>query len=415
MRLTGYLRMPILVSIILVISLALSNFAYTYTQASFSIPATGQLQYPKWPICSICMFPYDDYYSQKGTDTKLDEIKERLPEVNYIEIRTYWQPDPDNPDNMTYTSGNTGYLGTPINSWAELEAAVSKIRSRNMNVILWACKYWSAPWPNPSNWTVWLQNYAKYGKMVAEWAQSRQIPIFVFGVEYDEFISGYSLLGSNYTTQWNNVISEIRSAYSGKVVFGFNWWHSPLHWDTIYNQSSWIENLDFIQVDSFVSLGKNLYDDSPYINATEIAKWWNPSIQNLIGNWTDSRFGPHWNYAQMYEQLSNKYGKKIIINVGYRNDNGTNTMPWTNVPLHDMYGNEIPGSGPDVKEMCDCWEAFFLTWANSSVIVGVDLEHYTRSDSNGRNGSFRNKYDSTRGIYVWQIIHSHLVTFGSAH
>ena len=417
MRLTGYLRTPILISIILVISISLSNFAYTYTQASFVIPATGQLRYPKWAIRSVCIFPYDDYYSQKGTDTKLDEIRERLPEVNCIEIRTYWQPDPNNPDNMTYTGGNTGYLGTPINSWAELETVLPKIRSRDMDVILWACKYWNAPQPNPSNWTIWFQNYAKYAKMVAEWAQSHQIPIFVFGAEYDDWISDYSLLGSNYTAQWINLVSEIRSVYSGKVVYGFNWWYSSIHWNTIYNQSSWIANLDYVQIDTFVSLGINRYDyiNGKRVNATEIAKWWNPSIQDLIGNWTDSRFGPHWNYVQMYEQLSSKYGKKIIINIGYRNNNGTNTMPWTNVPLHDMYGNEIPGSGPDVKEMNDCWEAFFLTWENCSAVIGVDMEHYSKGNTNGLDGSFRNKYDSSTGLYTWQVIHSYLVTFGSAH
>jgi len=355
------------------------------------------------------MFPFDDYFSKGGTDAKLDEIRERLPEVNYIEIRTYWQPDPDNPDNITYTGGDIGYLGTPTSSWEELEVAISKTRSRNMEIILWACKYWSAPWPNPSNWTIWLQNYARYAKMVAEWAQEQQIPIFVFGAEYDEFIPGYSLFGSNYTTQWNNIISDIRSVYSGMVVFGFNWSYSPVHWDTIYNQASWIENLDFIQIDSFVSLGKNRNDDSPRINATEIAKWWNPSIQNLIDNWTDSRFGPHWNYVQMYEQLSNKYGKKIIINIGYRNNNGTNTMPWTNVPLHDMYENKIPGWGSDVKEMNDCWEAFFLTWGNCSAIIGVDMEHYSQGNTDSTDGSFRNKYDSTTGLHTWQVIHNHLI------
>ena len=114
----------------------------------------------------------------------------------------------------------------------------------------------------------------------------------------------------------------------------------------------------------------------------------------------------------MYEQLSEKYNAKIIINIGYRNNNGTNTMPWTDVCEHDMYGDEIPGLGPDVREMADCWEAFFIAWENCSAIAGVDLEHYTQHDSNGLNGSFRNKYDSTRGIYVWQVIHSYLANFG---
>jgi hypothetical protein len=409
------IRITTFISIILVISFALLNLAFTSKQNSFSISTTGKIRYARWPISSICMFPYDDYYSQKGTDTKLDEIRARLPEVNYIEIRTYWQSDPNNPDNMTYTGGDIGYLGTPVNSWEELEAATSKIRSRNMDVILWATIFWGSPRPNPSNWTIWLQNYAKYAKMVAEWAQDHQIPIFVFGAEYDNWIPEYSLIGSKYADQWNNIISEIRSVYSGKVVYGFNWWYDPLNWETIYNQTSWIANLDYIQIDTFVSLGVNLYDyiNGTRVNATEIAKWWNPSIQDLIGNWTDSRFGPHWNYVQMFEQLSNKYGKKIIIDIGYRNNNGTNTMPWMNVPLHDMYENEIPGWGPDVKEMNDSWKAFFLTWANSSAIIGVDMEHYTQGNTNDMDGSFRNKYDPTTGNYTWQVIHSYLITLNS--
>jgi len=344
---------------ILIVLLILTPFAHTYMYDSYKISNIGEIRYPKWSIRSICVFPYEDYYSQEETDIILDEIRDRLPETNFIDIRTYWQPDPENPNNITYTGGDVGYLGTPVNSWEELETMVTKVRSKNMDVILWAVKWWTAPNPNPSNWTIWLDNYAKYSKKVAEWAESHEIPIFVFGAEYDEFILDYSLIGFQYIDQWNKILFEIRSVYSGMVVYGFNWWYSSLHWDTIYNQALWIENLDFVQIDSFVSLGINRYDsqNGTRVNATEIAKWWNPSIKDLVGNWTDSRYGPHWSYVNMYEQLSNKYGKKIIINIGYRNNNGTNTMPWTNIPLRDMYGTEIPGWGTDVKEMNDCWDS----------------------------------------------------------
>ena len=284
------------VLIILAVAILALDSVHGVIKSTCNIPSTGRLSYGKWPICSICVFPYDDYYSQSGTDSKLDELKTRLPEVNFIDIRTYWQPDLSNPDNMTYTGGGTGYLGTPLNSLEELEAMMSKVRSRGMDVILWACKVPGGPSPTPSNWTIWLQNYAKYAKGVAQWAQVHHIPIFVFGAEYQRFLD-VSLLGSNYVEQWNNIISEIRSVYSGKVVYGVNWWYAPLHWNTIYNESLWMANLDYIQVDSYVSLGMNCYDGG---SASEIAKWWNPTVKDLVGNWTDSRFGPHWNYTQMY-------------------------------------------------------------------------------------------------------------------
>jgi hypothetical protein len=382
-----------------------SFYATALLSSSVRIQNSGILHTSKWTIRSVCMFPYDDYYSQSSTNDKLNEIKQRLPEVNYIEIRTYWKPDPLDSNNMVYSAGQIGYLDTPLNSWSELEAAVSKIRSKNLRVILWAAKDWDADFPNPSNWTLWLQNYAQYVKTVAVWAQEQQIPIFVFGVEYDALIDDYSILGSKYVTQWNQIISEVRSVYFGQISYGFNWWYDPLHWETIYNQSSWVSNLDFIQVDTFVSLGINVYDG---YNATELAKWWNPTIQDLMGNWTKSHWGPNWNYVQMYEQLSSKYGKKILINLGYRNNNGTNTMPWINVYMRDNYGNSIPGWGPDVREMNDCWEAFFLTWSSSSAILGVDMEHYTQVNTNDLDGSFRNKYDATSGNYTWQIIHYYL-------
>jgi len=149
----------------------------------------------------------------------------------------------------------------------------------------------------------------------------------------------------------------------------------------------------------------NRYD---YINASDIAKWWNPTIDDLIGNWTYSRFGPHWNYTSMFEQLWQKYGRKILINIGYRNNNGTNTMPWINLPQRDLYGEVVPGHGPDVGEMTDCWEAFFRVFSTCPAIIGADLEHYTLPDSNELNGSFRDKYDNGRGLYTWQVIHNYL-------
>jgi len=398
-----------ILGITILFSILLSSLVYSYDTSS-SISTHGEILYHKWSIRSVCIFPFDDYYSQSTTDTKLNEIRTRLPEVNYIEIRTFWEPDPNDSNNMIYTGGDVGYLGTPTNSWVELEAAAAKIRSRNMGVMLWATKEWSAPRPNPSNWTIWMQNYAKYAKMVAQWAETNQISIFIFGAEYDNFISDYSLLGSDYSGQWNQTISNVRSVFLGKVGFGFNWWYSPLHWNVVYNQSSWITHLDYIQIDSFVSLGitRNDYINGTRANATQIANSWSPSIQSLVGNWTDNRMGPNWNYTQMFEQLATKYNKKIIINIGARNNNGTSTMPWMNVPLRDMYGNEIPGSGPDVGEMNDYWIAFFLTWRNSRAIAGVDMEHYSQGNTNSIDGSFRNKYDTTSGLYTWQIISIYL-------
>ncbi|MHA1225648.1 MAG: hypothetical protein ACTSPV_02785 [Candidatus Hodarchaeales archaeon] len=36
------------------------------------------------------------------------------------------------------------------------------------------------------------------------------------------------------------------------------------------------------------------------------------------------------------------------------------------------------------------------------------MEHYSKSNEDGMDGSFRNKYDSTTGTYTWQVIHKYL-------
>jgi hypothetical protein len=394
----------IAIFIAIIVSTTLVTAISVYT---IKIPSTGTIKQTNWSIESVAVFPFSYYYSERGTDNLLVELRNRLPEIHYVDIRTYWQPDASNPDNLTFSGGPIGYMGEYTHSISELEIMINKTRANGLDIMLWACKDPGVPAPNPQNWSVWFDNYAEYIKGIAEWAESKKIPLFVFGAEYEAFMgdSLNALLGSGYTNEWNHVISEIRSVYSGKIIYGINWWSTAGQWDVIYNQATWLASLDFIQIDSYQSLGKNLYDR---INATEIAKCWNPTIQDLMGNWTSNRYGPNFNYPNLYQALSDKYDKKIIINVGFRNNNGTSTMPWKNVPNVDLSGNPVPGWGADTAEMSDCWEAFFLTWANNTSIIGLDLEHYSQPDTNGLNGSFRGKYDPVRQIGVWEVIEKYL-------
>jgi hypothetical protein len=82
-------------------------------------------------------------------------------------------------------------------------------------------------------------------------------------------------------------------------------------------------------------------------------------------------------------QLSQKWGKRVLLNLGYLNVDGGNHRPWTG------------GTGTlDPQEQADCWEAAFRVWGSEG-IAGFSMENYNLQQRNLLSQDFRGKLAET--------------------
>jgi len=101
----------------------------------------------------------------------------------------------------------------------------------------WRC-YWNPKDKKETfkNIKTMLSNFAKY-------SEEHKLELFILGAEYCK------LSRTPYTTQWQNIIEEVRKHYQGKITYGANWgeidgikeWKDVKFW----------KELDFIGIDHY--------------------------------------------------------------------------------------------------------------------------------------------------------------------
>ncbi len=139
----------------------------------------------------------------------------------------------------------------------------------------------------------WLEleaNYKKYILAFAELAVEEKAEMICIGTELKHFVQ-------DRPDYWQELISELRKVYSGKLTYAGNW-------DDFGNVSFWGE-LDYIGVDAYFP----------------IAKIENASVKELIKGWE-----PH---KSKMDSISGKFGRPILFTeYGYRSISGCAIMPW---------------------------------------------------------------------------------------
>ncbi len=184
--------------------------------------------------------------------------------------------------------------------------------------------YWRADigFHNEADWAKWFKEYEKFIVHYAKIAERNNVDVLCVGTELS--------FASQKTAEWKNVISSIKKAYSGKLIYAANW-------DNYKNIEFW-EDLDYIGIDAYFPL---TYDQ-------------NPSVDELKKGWEK--------WAQEIESWVSTQSKPIVFTeIGYASSPVAPSKPWEN----GTHGNA------DVEIQAKCYTAFFETIWNRPWLAGV--------------------------------------------
>jgi len=192
---------------------------------------------------------------------------------------------------------------------------------------------------NPSNWTLWFQDYRNFVNYYASIAEANNVELFTVGTE----------LRSSQTSavEWRRVISDSRALYTKNLTYAANW-------DSYGTGGAWPitfwDALDYVGVDAYFPLTNSL----------------NPTVSQLVSAWSYCTAPGWWgtghNWTNELYLVYTQTGKKIVFTeIGYYSQDGTNTQPW---------GGFQPAHQIDLQEQADCYQAALEVFRNKTWFMG---------------------------------------------
>jgi len=232
-------------------------------------------------------------------------------------IATYYQSDP-------YVSDISATSRTP--SLATIEEVLNESTERGLKVLLKPHvdleNGESRTSIDPDSPTDWFATYRDLILPLADLAEQYAVSHFIVGTELGGTIQ--------YENDWRLLITEIRSRFSGQLVYAANW-------DEVYEVPFW-DALDLIGVDFYY----------PISDAS------NPSRLELLENWQL--------WLGRLSLLRDQVSKNILFTeIGYRSIDGAGIRP---------YDFQIDGS-PDPEEQADLYWAAIEACADKDWIEGL--------------------------------------------
>ncbi len=141
-----------------------------------------------------------------------------------------------------------------------------------------------------ANWGTLEKSYTNFIIEYAHLAQEVKAEIFCIGTELEKFVE-------NRPDYWDNLISEIKKVYKGKLTYAANW-------DEFKRTPFWGE-LDFIGVDAYFPVS-----DSK-----------TPTVEECLEGWNT--------HKPTIKELSDTFEKPILFTeFGYRSVDYTGKEPW---------------------------------------------------------------------------------------
>lgn len=204
---------------------------------------------------------------------------------------------------------------------------------------------------DPADREAWFNAYGSLLLHDAQIAQSEGVEQMMIGVELISMASDNE--HPTNTENWRQLISDIRSVYSGLVTYSANWGSSGF-----VNEKDHIEfwpSLDSIGISAYFNLTKD--ESRP--------------IESLKESWSG------WDWGDIRE-LHNEYGKPVIFTeVGYRSIEGGHREPWN-------YSVSAPVSQ---QAQADAYEALFEYWNDQSYMQGVHWWEWQADPNAGGSGN----------------------------
>jgi hypothetical protein len=224
---------------------------------------------------------------------------------------------------------------------ASVQHAINEIHSLGMNVVLKPMiDLEDGSWrgfinPAAGDVNTWFTNYQSFIDGYANLAQqniNNGVTMLSVGCELNGM--------EQYSSNWTNLISNVRSIYNGKLTYSANWSSTTINNQQAggYQNISWWNKLDEIGIDAYFPLTNT---NNP--TETQLQNAWK-GIANNIKNWRTSQ-----NLAQ----------NVLFTEAGYQATDGANESP-----------AGASGSTPDLQEQADCYQALLSVMSPQSWFDG---------------------------------------------
>ena len=189
-----------------------------------------------------------------------------------------------------------------------------------------------------AEWDTWFASYRDFIAHYASLAQANRV---------DQFCIGTELVGtSGRELDWRQVISDVRSLFSGPIIYASN--HSGEE-----TSIQWWDGVDYIGVDGYY----------PLTNKND------PTLAELKAAWVPPTL--------TLENLSSQYNRPIILTeIGYRSVDGANQHPW----------EWQTGGTVDLQEQADCYRAALETFWGKPWFRGIYWWYWSTDPDQGGPG-----------------------------
>lgn len=303
-------------SVAVVLATLLAAFSYPVSDSAAEPTADAGfhrgMSYVSW---------WHDFYDSPESDSSLSLLAET--ETEWVALLVTWYQDTEN-STLIYRDS----LRTP--SDAGLLRVIARCGELGMKVMLKPhvdCQNgaWrgAIDFQTEQEWADWYASYTNFITYYTAFAASEGVEKFCVGCELCESVSR--------TADWEAVIFEIRSLFTGELTYAANW-------DNYQNVTFW-SHLDVIGIDAYFDLTGE-YD---------------PTLEELLAAWE-----PWEAEISTFSQLQ---GMPVLFTeIGYRSVDGANMQPWS-------WGT--PGV-VDLEEQADCYEAAFQTFQEKPYFRGYN-------------------------------------------
>ncbi len=199
------------------------------------------------------------------------------------------------------------------------------------------------------DWEIWEKDYTEYIMTYAGIADSSGVEMLCIGTEFRYVVQQRPQF-------WKDLISEIRTVYSGKLTYAANW-------DNYQNVKFWDE-LDFIGIDAYFPL------------STEKQ----PSVEDLLKAWQPQK--------QALQEFGSSHGKPVLFTeYGYRSVEFCSKAPWETADDKQM----------DMTAQKNAFEALYRTFWHEQWFAGGFLwkwfpDHETAGGIADRRFTPQNKH-----------------------
>jgi hypothetical protein len=252
--------------------------------------------------------------------------------------------------NLYSTDINRGW-DTPTDQ--SLIDAINYLHSQGLKVALKIhLESYTGEWRaniNPGDRHAWFGAYGQVLNHYADIGKKYGVEQLILGAELYRMTSRE--VNNTNTQNWRNLISSVRSRYSGTLSYSAQHTHPYEE-----NEIDFWDALDQIGLAAYFPLAENQND---------------PSIESLKSSWE------YWQ-NQIIRPLQQRWGKPIIFTeIGYRSVDGAHKEPYA----------WWRGGGADLDEQSRDYEALLSYWSNQPNFAGLHLWEWESNPGAGGQNS----------------------------